>query len=473
MSRRASSAEEGVARRARLGARPTRGPELEEDARERRAAHARARTAPRRARADRPRPRACGARPRGRRSRRAVSPPACAAGARTRLVPIESASASSSRDAARAASTRPAATAARTSSESTATRSSRRPSSVARSSRSASASAVAVSSSSRASSTLPDARRPRGLGPGEERASLVEAALTTAQLAELGRAVDEQRRAPPAAEHGERRLELGLGLVPRARLQEHRGVLRAADVEERLQLPALRELPAPARTTAFARSTSPTRSQAAIRLQQTLPTHIRSLTSPAVAATADSSSCRMPSSTQALVHEGQPLERPADDLHVLAPELAGDRDRAPGGCAGDRRLAAMPARPRPRAPRATPARGRAARPRAGEPARSSQPRGHRGPSAEEHGVPRERARRRAPRRGGRRAPGRGGRHARARRSSRRRRRATSARCPHTSSASGSSSAPLQQRERLLPRAAREGLPPCVVHPGHGGSIAPP
>jgi hypothetical protein len=46
-----------------------------------------------------------------------------------------------------------------------------------------------------------------------------------------------------ACEDRERPLELRLGVLPFSRLDEHRCVLRAADVEERAQLPARGELP--------------------------------------------------------------------------------------------------------------------------------------------------------------------------------------------------------------------------------------
>jgi len=67
------------------------------------------------------------------------------------------------------------------------------------------------------------------------------AALPPPQLAEPRDPVDE-RGAPAAPEYANRRRQLLFGLVPRPLLEQHRRVLGAADVEERAQLPALREL---------------------------------------------------------------------------------------------------------------------------------------------------------------------------------------------------------------------------------------
>ena len=171
----------------------------------------------------------------------------------------------------------------------------RRCGSVARSSRSASESAVAASPLVKRDLDCACLRDRVQLRLRERAARLVEPSLPPSQLAEPRGALDE-RRAPAVAQHVERGGQLTLGLVPRSLLQQHGRVLRAADVEERAQLPALRELldlVAPLGRALGVAHALARGDQVAADLAD--PHQV--VDSPAVAAEADSSSRRMPSAT--------------------------------------------------------------------------------------------------------------------------------------------------------------------------------
>ena len=225
-------------------------------------------------------------------------------------------------------SSRPAATADRVTSANAPSRSSNRLPLVPRSSRSASASAPAGSSSSSASSTAPTLGDPRLLRLREELPSLVEAALSPPQLTQAAGAV-EQRRPTAFAEHFDRALELRLGLLPGSGLQQDGRVLGAADVEQRAELPAPRELPhlvAPLQRAVDVADPLARGDQVAADLA--LPHEVVEVAGPGC-------NRRLVETPHALldatfVDERHPLERPADDLDVVAPERVRERDCALG-----------------------------------------------------------------------------------------------------------------------------------------------
>ena len=202
---RASSSRNVSWARARLEPRSLCGAELEEHAGEQEA-RPRARTAPRRARRARRRPRAGGERAPARRGRRRPRPPRARPPLRRPVVPTRPASVPSSTVGSSAASTRPT----------------RRPPGRAgrglRSDRAAGfpRSRARAARRARAPSPIalvereldaPRARRPALLRLREQQPGLVDAALAAAQLPELRRSL-EARRAPAAAEHRQRGLQL-------------------------------------------------------------------------------------------------------------------------------------------------------------------------------------------------------------------------------------------------------------------------
>ena len=160
----------------------------------------------------------------------------------------------------------------------------------------------------------------------EQRPRLVEAALPATQLSQSCCAFHECGAAA-AREHLQRACQLRLGLAPCALLKQHRGVLRPAGVEQRAQLPALRErldLGTPLGRALDVADPLAGRDQVAAHLSD--PHQViefagggghRRLVQPA-----------HPSADVALLHEREPLERARNDLDVLMADLGADGDRA-------------------------------------------------------------------------------------------------------------------------------------------------
>lgn len=186
------------------------------------------------------------------------------------------------------------------------------------------------------------------LDPSEERTRLVQPPLSPPQLTELC-----DTRCEPAAvtEILESSLELCLRLRPRPAMHQDRGVLRAAHIEERAELPPARErlhLVAPLHRPVEVARVLTGRDQVAAHLSD--PHEVVHFTGSRgrrrLVEAADSFRDRSRS------HERDTLERPADDLDVLEAQFLTQRD--PAACGLERAVELALVRSRLRFPNGQP-----------------------------------------------------------------------------------------------------------------------